>query len=256
MSKQGRHPNQILILVKVTFTIAGPQYAYRAFVGGKDAQSIAVSSGDQVGWSVTVQTGEDLSTPPYEITFHDPSIFGVDMISVPAGGPSGFLTVEALSTGPKKYSLSVTGISPISDPQIQVDPNALLDFSVLSNIQYYVRWTAETNVMEYEVDGTWTRFPTAGLAIKLGDQVQFSAILTTRDDFFILFPVSLNPKIAWPSPFSLTTNRFNAVDTGSTEHTDNLRVYDSSDGSKTRFYFVAALTNGNTNSDPYFFYFA
>lgn len=246
----GRTPRQLLILVKVTFTLAGPTYSYLSFTDGHKADDILVATGDQVAWYVKVQTGPGWSTPAYELEFEDPTIFGTDSISVPSGGMSGFFTVVALSTPvPSKYSLAVSGIFPTSDPHIQVNPNG--NIIIQTDNQIAVRWTAATNIMEYQVGGPWQPFPDY-LSLSIGDKVVFQAVLTPPKDFQIVFPADLNPTL-WASPFDVTQNSFQAVDQGPLESTNILPVSDGNDPAGTQFQFVAALADGTAQSDPFTF---
>ena len=243
-----RNPTQILVLVKVTFQLGlPPQYTYLAFADGSPAQTVRVGPGDQIGWFVRVQAGPNWSQPGYTLTFQDASILGTASIAVPHGGGSGFFTVRALSGG-TEYTLAVSGILPVSDPKIQVDPNGTVIIATLA--QYNVRWTAASNVMELEREGAWTPFPPAGLAVAVGASVQFFAVLPPQADFEIDFPAELNRSV-WASPFDPNQSSFPAINHGANENTDDLKVVDKSDGAGTQFQFVAALTDGSLQSAPY-----
>ncbi len=181
-----RTPTQILVLVKVTFQLGlPPQYTYLAFADGSPAQTVTVGPGDQIGWFVRVQAGPNWSQPAYTLTFQDPSILGTASIAVPHGGGSGFFTVQALSGG-TKYTLAVSGVVPVSDPKIQVDPNGSV--IIATRVEYNVRWTAASNTMELQKNAKWVPFPPAGLAVAVGASVQFFAVLTPPADFEIDFP--------------------------------------------------------------------
>jgi hypothetical protein len=254
MSGIGRNANQVIIYVNVTFTLNGPTYNYVPFNDGSPSDDITVAPGDQVAWVVRVEAGTGVSTPAYELTFSDSSIFGTKTISVPQGGLSGFFTVVSLSTGrkKKKYSLAVSGISKINDPQIQVDPNGTLDNLNAQFVQHNVRWTVASNTMEYQNGANpWVPFPPGGVQIAFNDKVQFFAVLTPPPDFEIIFPVLLNPLTAWPSPFNVLDYCFPATTFGALESTDNLTVYDQRDKTGTKFKFQATLTDGSKMSDPF-----
>lgn len=244
-----RTPTQTLILVNVTFSFGLPQYQYLLFANGANGDPVGVGPGDQIGWLVRVAQGFGWIQPAYTLTFEDSSILGTGSISVPNGGFSGFSIVQVLS-GDTKYTLAVSGILPSSDPQIQVDPNGmeLLARKGVRAAQYNVRWTEATNAMEYD-DGIhgWQPFTAAGLAVAVGDNVQFFAVLTTPEDFEILFPSGLN-KNSWASPFGLTDFMFLNTNQGANENTNNLTVVDQSDRPGTKFTFFAALTNGSYQS--------
>jgi hypothetical protein len=244
-----RTPTQILILVKVTFPLGlPPQYTYLAFANGSPAQTVTVGPGDQIGWYVRVQAGANWSQPAYTLTFQDSSILGTSSIAVSNGGGSGFFTVQALS-GQTKYTLAVSGVVPVSDPMIQVDPNGTLKIKALL-AQHNVRWTAATNVMELDNNGAWIPFPPAGLPVAVGDGVQFFAVLTPPADFEIVFPAGLNNGV-WASPFDPNQSSFPAINHGANENTDNLQVADKSDAAGTKFQFVATLTDGSLQSAAY-----
>ncbi len=244
-----RHPSQFLILVNVNFILGSPVYNYRAFGDGSNASKVVVAPGDQIGWFVRVQAGSGWSMPAYTLAFDDPSILGTESIAVPEGGPSGFFTVLALS-GDTKYTLAVSGIVPADDPQIQVDPNGSFIVTTAASVQYNVRWTVATNVMEIESGSHWIPFPPAGQNVAFGDKVQFFAVLTPPPDFEIDFPSNLNNNV-WASPFSLTESSFPATNSGSYESTDNLPVADKNDRAGTKFVFRAALTDASKQSDPF-----
>jgi hypothetical protein len=256
MSTKGRNPNQVLVVVNVTFKLGTPQYQYLVFADGSNGETIVVAPGDQVGWFVRVAVGIAYSTPAYELTFADSSIFGTDTISVPKGGLSGFFTVVALSSQLPKYSLAVSGISQISDPQIQVDSNGVFNITKLNPVQHNVRWTVATNTMEYQNGANpWAPFPVGGLDIAVGDNVQFFGVLSPPPpDFEILFPADLNPGKGWASPFDVEKNIFYHTElSGNTESTGNLPVGDKTDPSGTKFTFVAALTDLSAHSDSFIF---
>jgi hypothetical protein len=242
-------PTQILVLVKVTFQLGvPPKYTYLAFADGSPAQTVKVGPGDQIGWFVKVEAGPNWSQPAYTLTFQDPSILGTASIAVPNGGGSGFFTVQALSGG-TKYTLAVSGVVPVSDPKIQVDPNGTVIIAARGP-QYNVRWTAASNVMELENGGAWIPFPPAGLPAAVGTSIQFLAVLTPPADFEIVFPAGQNNGV-WASPFDPNQSSFPAINHGAKENTDSLKVADQSDAAGTKFQFVAALTDGSLQSAPY-----
>jgi hypothetical protein len=243
-----RKPSQAIVLVNVTFSLGLPQYQYLLFANGLNGDPVGVGPGDQIGWFVRVEQGQGWIQPPYTLNFKDSSILGTGSISVPNGGFSGFSIVQVLS-GETKYTLAVSGILPVSDPKIQVDPNGTVIIAA-RGAQFNVRWTAATNVMEIESNGAWIQFPPAGLKVAVGDSVQFFAVLTPPADFEILFPPPLN-KHAWESPFGLNDFMFLHTNQGANENTDNLPVADQSDGPGTQFQFMATLTDGSLQSAPY-----
>lgn len=248
-AKRGRTPRQYLIVVNVTFTLTKTTYTYLLLSDGLPADDLLVATGDQVGWYVRVQAGPGWSTPAYELEFEDPTIFGTDSISVPDGGMSGYFTVLALSTTAGKYTLAVSGVSPVSDPQIQVNPNG--NFIIQTINQVSVRWTPP-KTMEYQAnDGPWLPFPDS-LPISIGDKVVFQAEVTQSQNFEIIFQSGMNPRV-WASPFDLQQNSFPEVDHGQPASTKNLPVCDENDPKGTLFQFVATLADGSAQSDPFTF---
>jgi hypothetical protein len=238
-----RHPSQTLIMVNVTFNLGQPQYTYLFFGDGQNADLALLAPGDQVGWLVRVQSGSGWIQPPYTLIFSDPSILGIASISVHQGGSSGFITVQSV-IGKSKYSVAVAGISPIGDPQIQVDPNGT--FVIALATHYQVRWTASTNRVEYSHHGQWVPFPDP-LTISIGDSIEFTAVVTPPAIFEINFPANLNPTVVWQSPFGIQTSAFYAIAPGANETTGSLIAKDKSDSGNT-FHFVAQLTDGSITS--------
>lgn len=247
----GRTTTQTLILVNVTFPLGlPPLYTYLAFADGSKADSVSLGPGDQVAWFVRVQAGSGWIRPAYTLIFEDCSILGTSSIEVPKGGSSGFFTVQAVS-GETKYTLAVSGVLPVSDPHIIIDPNGAQAVLAVGP-QHNIRWTAATNVMEVS-DGVhpYAPFPPAGLPIAAGDKVQFFAVLTPPADFQIDFPSDLNANNIWESPFYVNQSMFPTISHGANENTDNLTVADRSDGAGTHFRFVAVLTDGSEHSPAY-----
>jgi hypothetical protein len=246
-----RHPNQILIIVNVKFPLGTPQYSYKAFNDGSNAKSVTLAPGDQIGWFVNVEAGFGYSTPAYQLEFPDTSTLGVDTISVPNGGNSGFFTILALKAA-TKYSLSVSGVNPPDDPEIIVDPNGIIFTGVALGPQYNVRWTPAGNTMEVQTDaGPWQPFPPAGLPVAIGDMVRFFTVLQPPPTFEIDFPSNSNNNV-WESPFDVGQYRYPATSSGANpQSTDNLQVADKRDPSGAVFTFVAALTDGSKQSDKF-----
>ena len=246
-----RPVNQKFVIVNVTFPAGRPpRYKYIGLADGGDAQDVSLGPGDQIGWSVRVQGGSGWTQPAYTLTFQNPSILGQSTISVPNGGSSGLFSVQALS-GQTKYTLAVSGVLPVSDPQIQVNPNGS-EMMLARGTQYDIRWTAESNGMEVSAGGNpYKRFPPEGLPIVLGDLVQFFAVLTPPADFQIEFPPDLNSGNVWESPFAIDESTFAAINQGANENTENLLVADGSDASGARFQFMAVLTDGSAKSDAF-----
>ena len=121
---------QHLIGVTVTIGTHGiPKYAYASLLGSPNPSNIPttliVGPGDQVAWQVLViDQNNNFSYPRYDLTFSSPSLFGTGSLAVPGGNFSPFLQVLSL-TGNTKYTLTVSGINPPSDPTIEIDPGQI-----------------------------------------------------------------------------------------------------------------------------------
>lgn len=254
-----RPPRQFSVRVTVTTTLGDAAYEYIFIPGGQKADKIVVRQYDTVEWYVRVRADHGYITPPYVLVFDDPTIFGTPLIAVPQGGASGFCTVVASSTPLTKYSLAVSGVLPISDPQIQVDPNGDTlppEIDTSRGVQTNVRWTVGGNVMEYQTgSGPWKSFPNpddGSVNISAGDKVQFFGVIPSSADFAVTFPANLNRTI-WSSPFDPLKYSFRESDLGENESTDNLTVADTADARGTRFIFQATLQDGSVYSDPFAF---
>ncbi len=120
-----------LILVKVEFDSFGKPapkvYSYLEKPVVQLKTPIQARVGDRIGWQVVVDTPAALRPYPYEVTFKPGSFFGVDVLEVPKGGTSDFLVVRSLK-GSTKWSLNVTGLGPVLDPEVQSGNDGALVF--------------------------------------------------------------------------------------------------------------------------------
>jgi hypothetical protein len=80
-----------------------------------------------VGWQVLLDTPRKLRPVPYTVSFFSPNFFGVDALEVPTGGTSDFLVVRELK-GSTEWSLDLTGIGTVLDPEVQSGSDGALVF--------------------------------------------------------------------------------------------------------------------------------
>jgi hypothetical protein len=118
-------PNHILIRVLVVLDSNGyPTYTYADNSTGNNVKILGkVNPGDIVGWHLQLKPFERPWTfPPYTLTFQDPSFFQTDSLEVADGGYSTYLPVRSVAKhGKTEYTVTVQGISPNDDPEIQTD---------------------------------------------------------------------------------------------------------------------------------------
>jgi hypothetical protein len=124
----GGHVKQYLVRVNVDLGPLGyPTYSYNTSPG--DATSLTVNPGDLIAWFVQVlPTARPQSYPPYRIDFQDPSFFRTPSLEVSEGGYSPYLQVRTIK-GFTKYTVTVQGVSPPGDPEMQTG-NFPLDTSL------------------------------------------------------------------------------------------------------------------------------
>jgi hypothetical protein len=144
---QPNPPNHILIQVLVALDATGyPTYTY-TYVSNSiqyDAKILGnVKTGDIVAWNVELLAFErPPSSPPYRLDFQDSSFFKTGSLEVADGGFSPYLPVRtAAKHGQTKYSVTVQGVSPNDDPQIQKDPVGGGPLTVTS--QLVIGWDGE-----------------------------------------------------------------------------------------------------------------
>jgi hypothetical protein len=216
--------NRIVVIVNVQLNSSGvPTYTYSLASGGK-GDKIKLKTGDQIAWVVTVFDAGGARTPPYQLTFSNPSVLGASSLNVPDGGYSPFLQVVTPSTWPSgamKYSLSVSGVSPVSDPLIQVDDETLVQVAA-SPDHYQVRWQPVPAAMTVSKNsGPFQPFSNP-LVVNPGDDVIF--LVDPADGFEVVFPVS-SKHIPPYNPFnSVTTDLPGTNANGNSESTDKYTV--------------------------------
>jgi hypothetical protein len=219
--------NRIIVIVNVNLNSSGfPTYSYFLKSGGK-ADTVIVRTGDQIAWVVTVIDGHKQRTPAYTLTFSDPTVFGTSSLSVASGGFSSFLQVETLAisspSGTMKYSLSVSGISPISDPLIQIDDDLRPVTPAAAPDHYQVRWQpGPPAAMTFSKNkGPFDPFPNP-LTVHPGDDVTF--LVTPANGFDVLFQVSGNHFPPFTPFTSGTTDLPGTKVTDGSESTDTYTV--------------------------------
>jgi len=235
-----RQVNQYVIFVNVTIKNHLADYKYLLYGGGPlSNKSLGVRLGDQVAWYVRVIENSVQRLQRYGITFANPGVFGRASLDVPDGGFSPFLQVVALPGSQTKYSLTLPGISPADDPDIQVDGDGLLPNLAVTN--YVVSWQQPSpgnpnGTMTYTVNGQTKDFPPS-LPVFPGDKVTFE--VTPAAPFDVTFTGD-NHTIS--TPFVESPN-FNVIpgrnQNGGTESTDQLEVAHDPDSDPGFPFFVA-----------------
>jgi hypothetical protein len=235
------NPNHELIVVNVTFQFGLPHYEAVRFSNGKSANtSISLGTGTTIGWYVRVTDSAGSRTPPFQVTFANPSILGVSTVSAPSGGPTPYLHVLAIE-GNTKYTISIDGITPVFDPDIQVDnsPNIFHEEGkIVTHSSFIAIWDVTGKTITFTKDGTSVTSP---ISPALLDTIEFQVVSTSgTPDFAIIFP---KPH-AWASPFATATAVFPGKP--GTATTGQLTVYDDSDYTGTMFDFHGeAIVGGN-----------
>jgi hypothetical protein len=236
-------PNHELIVVNVTFKFGIPKYhAFRFSNSQPVDSSISLATGTTVGWYVRVTDSAGSRTPPYQITFSDPSILGVASLEVPSGGASSYLHVLAIE-GQAKYTISIDGITPVFDPDIQVDnsPDIFREKGkVVKHAHFVAVWDVTGTSMTFTKDDVPVNSP---LQPALLDTVEFQVTGGVGiPEFAILFPVPHT----WASPFSPGTSTFPGKQ--GTPTTGQLTVNDESDFNGTSFDFHGEAIIGGGGS--------
>jgi len=223
-------PKQILLEVIVSGAATPQVFSYydRVPITGP----LPVNVGDQVAWFVTVAFADGRRSLPYTVSFDDPAFFGQSSLPVTAGGTSPFLQVLSLK-GSVKYSLDVTGLGRVLDPEIQSGSGNLIVHSpVLRDAvsTFTVTWDTNANVMT-----TPKGFP---IKAAVGKSVTF--IATAGSNFFILFAQNFN---LWASPFDPNMSQFPAAP--GQLSLGPLTVTDKADGTGTKFFFSGSIFYNN-----------
>ncbi len=266
-----RAPDNIVLLVIANVDFAGnttySQFFYYSSLPAKGP--VLARPGDRIAWYVRIALNNQSVILPYTLTFSNPSFFGTASLTAPLGGGSGFLTISP-SSGPisVKYTLSINGLTPLYDPDVQSDPNALLlqvafsrkDHFLLTAIgtdSYAVVCRVDTTgvgTLSCTKNGSPANFP---LSVKPGDVFVFQAAATSAiQSFSISF--QQDPPRLWFSPFIEDKLNFTFSGTvaagGLTASTTSLHVGDvfASDGN-INFVFnaIVVLASGHkVTSNP------
>jgi len=234
-------PKNVLLEIIVSGAATPQVFSYydRVLVTGP----LQVNVGDRVAWFVTVAFADGRRSLPYTVNFTDTSFFGVSSLPVAAGGTSPFLQVLALK-GSVSYSLDVTGIGCVFDPEIQSGSGNLVIYTPARHDRvstFTVTWDTNTNVMTYTKGGAPGTFP-----IKVSDLDTVTFIATAGSNFSILFAPNFN---LWASPFDPNTSQFPAA--AGALSLGPLTVTDNADGSGTQFFFSGSIVvNNKTVTSP------
>jgi hypothetical protein len=188
-----------LILVNIAFADGKPVYkALLYFEGVPVPDVLNVQIGDRIGWYVQVGINNNRQPLPYTLDFGDGSFFGVSSLSVPRGGASPYLPVVLLR-GRTKYSLNVTGVGEIFDPEIQSGSDGDIQTGFKGGSNWVITWDTDTNVLSPSNTGP----------ASVGDTVTFTAVSNAAQPVFqITFPDGQNLQNNWASPFDPSIGNF------------------------------------------------
>ena len=183
--------------------------------GSITADPLAVNVGDEVGFLVQVVQPTGYLQYPYKIEFSDESFFGTTTLNVPNGGTSPFLHVLSLDTK-VKYTIFVTGLGKILDPEIQSGGDGVSGALGISNKVIFT-WDVAGKTATYMLNGAAVPYSTQLQPSKYS--VEFQAINTPGmvQDFSVTFPPDLNQPTHWASPFSANLGSFVAPATSPTD---------------------------------------
>lgn len=240
--------NLVIILINVDVTTLHPVYTSYFLADGSLARDpVNVGVGDRIGWYVQVFSSRLPSTVPYQLTFSNPAFFGLTSLLVPAGGGSGYLLVQPGGIMRTKYTLTVNGVYPPFDPQIQTDGGPLKKRDDDDTVaKYVVSWQPNSDPASLTCtkDGVIQPFP---LDVSPGDTVEFVASASTPPNFSVVFDRISRPYV---SPFSLVDSTFVGTPiNGVSSSTGQLTVLNVSGPDKT-YNFQAVLDDG-THSKTY-----
>jgi hypothetical protein len=241
--------NSVDILINVSVNAIGvPSYsAFYLLDGSPATDPIEVKVGDRVGWFVRVLSNDLQPTLPYELTFANTAFFGVASLPVPQGGGSAYLQVlpNIASIGnplKTKYSLSVVGISPTFDPEMQTDSSGSI---VLQGLRadgdvYEVNWQPGADMTYTKNGAAQAAWP---LNASAGDTIQFSAAVPA---FGVVFEKANR---YWQSPFDPFATTFQStIVIGNDSSTAPLTVGKVTDSNRA-FNFYATTPDGDQESE-------
>lgn len=209
---------------------------------------LCVNVGDQVAWLVQVNIPGARKAFPYSIDFNTDSFFGVSSLNVPKGGLSPYLVVLPLKDK-VSYKMTVAGLGCIFDPEIQSGSDSVV-VTVLSANSVKVSWDTVSNTMSYYSTSmpTPSPFPPGGIKLKVGDKVEFDAIVASGNvaGFAIKFADNSN---GWLTPFE-PDHQSIVADSPTSTTIGPKRVNDPDDAGAS-FPFTACITvNGTTITFP------
>ena len=215
------------------------------------ADPLSVNVGDEVGFFVQALLPNGRVQPPYSLSFDNASFFGVKSLDVPAGGTSPFLRVLSL-LGNCKYTVNVTGLGTVVDPEIQSGGGGLtgLPKAAAAADQFVVTWDVLGGSVAYTRNGLPVPFSTQ---VVLPATVEF--LLTDfgaspPENFTVTFATNLNPPTHWETPFDPSQPTFTPQQNQNPAVIGPLNVGDNVD-KKSAFPFTASVTvNGQSYTLP------
>jgi len=208
-------------------------------------QPLEVQGGDEVGFLVQIAMPSGRQLLPYTIGFSDSSFFGVTSLNVPAGGMSAYLRVLSLK-GLAKYTLTVTGLGVVLDPDIQSGSDTGMPGALARDPATFVfTWDTVQQTATYTMNGVAVPYSTQVIP---KDTVEFIAVVgvASATNFTVVFAGNVNH---WATPFD--PNRSSFVPAGaSPKDIGPLRVTDTGDTGNS-FPFTASISvNGNPVNLP------
>lgn len=210
----------------------------------KQVDPLQVNVGDEVGFLVQVVLPNGRQQPACQISFSDPAFFGVAEVQVQAGHTSQFLTVLSV-LGSVKYTLNVTGLGAVLDPEIQSGGGGPFQIDKAPSL-FTFTWDVGNQTATYAQGGNQVPYSTP--VTPDVDSVEFIVTNTTAPPqiFSVFFP--LNASVHWASPFDLNQQTFTADPKNSPSTIGPLKVLDTVDGGK-QFPFTASVTVGGQQTD-------
>jgi hypothetical protein len=235
-------PQNFLIQILITVNADGSfNTTIRSYYEGKTLDKknpLPVNAGDQLGWVVQVAMPSGRKSLPYQLVFDTEFFFGTPELDVPAGGMSPFLRVLDLKNK-TKYSLFVTGLGCVLDPEIQSGTDTGAQLGIQFASAFVVTWDIAANTMSYtKSGGAATPFP---MQVALGDKVDFVAGAGGQvSNFTIAFADNDN---GWATPFD-PNNKYLFADPANPKHTGQKGVGDPNDSGASFPFTASASVDG------------
>jgi hypothetical protein len=181
-------PKSFLLQVFVTLNADGSssKKILSFFDGTPAANPLPVNLGDQVAWQVLVVVPNGRKALPYSLNFTDSQFFGVPSLNVPHGGTSPYLTV-LVQQAKISYTLTVTGMGLVPDPDIQSGTDALFAKGELVPSIFQVTWDTVGNTMGYTQNNGQSH-PLSNMKVAYGDTVNFTATALTINNNVVYDP--------------------------------------------------------------------